>query len=126
MRIMNMIAFGGVVVNIVLNLYFIPRYEAVAGAVISFFTQTAMSLAFMVFASRTVKLPFNAKWALSHIGYMALVVGLAYGVVHVLTGTSWIVQLFTFGALSMVLMFVFRFISVKSIRQLAGKKLGMQ
>ena len=126
MRIMNMIAFGGVVVNIVLNLYFIPRYEAVAGAVISFFTQTAMSLAFMVFASRTVKLPFNAKWALSHIGYMALVVGLAYGVVHVLTGTSWIVQLLTFGALSMVLMFVFRFISVNSIRQLAGKKLGIQ
>ena len=125
MRIMNMVAFGGVVVNIVLNLYFIPHYEAVAGAVISFFTQTAMSLGFMYFAARMAGLPFNARWALSHIGYMALVVALAYGVVHLLTGASWVVQLFIFGAICMLLMFVFRFISIKSIRQLAGKKLGV-
>jgi hypothetical protein len=80
----------------------------------------------MVFASRTVKLPFNARWALAHVGYMALVVALAYGVVHLLPGAVWGVQLIIFGAICMLLMFVFRFISVKGIRQLAGKKLGIQ
>ncbi len=122
LKTLNIIAFIGVIVNLSLNFYLIPRHKAIGGAITSFITQTGLALTFIVFASRTIKLPINIRWALAHVGYLALILILAYGVISVLHQTSWIFQLGVFGVICLALMFVFRFISIQGIRQLAGGK----
>jgi O-antigen/teichoic acid export membrane protein len=121
LKTLNWIAFAGVIINLSLNFYLIPRYNAVGGAVTSFVTQTALALTFIWYASRIVKLPLNLKWVMAHITYLLIVVFLAYAVITILHA-HWLMQLFTFGIISVALMFVFRFFSVNSIRQMM--KLG--
>lgn len=121
LKTLNIIAFAGVVINLSLNFYLIPRFKAEGGALTSFITQTSLSLAFIIFAVKVIKLPVNIKWALAHIGYLLLIIALGYGVITVLRNTSPVVQLAVFGCISVVLMFVFRFISVGALKQLASR-----
>jgi O-antigen/teichoic acid export membrane protein len=121
LKTLNIIAFAGVVFNLSLNFYLIPHYRAEGGAITSFITQTALSIAFIVFASRTIKLPFNVKWMMAHIVYLLIILCLAYGVTSVMHSYQWILQLLTFGMICVVLMFAFRFISVKGVQQLMDK-----
>ncbi len=121
LKTLNIIAFAGVIINLSLNFYLISTQRAIGGAMTSFITQTLMASAFIFYASRIVKLPFNIKWVLSHIGYLLLVLLLAYGVIALLRNTHWLIQIFTFGATCLAFMFVFRFISLNSIKQLMSK-----
>jgi len=118
LKTLNIIAFSGVVVNLSLNFYLIPRYEALGGAITSFITQTGLALTFVVFAARIIKLKINLNRVMMLAGYLALLVGLADGVITVLADDYWVLQLGVFGGISAILMFVFRFISVGSIQQL--------
>ncbi len=122
LKTLNIIAFAGVIINLSLNFYLVPGYKAVGGAMTSFITQTGVSIAFIVFAAKTINLPFNIKWVLALIGYLLLIVLLAYGIITVMHFTPWGAQFFTFGSICILLMFVFRFISIDGIRQLASKK----
>ena len=121
LRTLNLIAFAGVTINLTLNFILIPRLEATGGAITSFITQTSLALAFMIYAVRILHLPLNIKWALSLVGYLVLILLLAYGITVALAHAHWLVQLSAFGAICVILMFVFRFISAQSIKQLVNK-----
>jgi len=118
LKTLNIIAFIGVIINLSLNFYLIPHYKAAGGAITSFITQTTLAIVFIIYASRIVKLPFNIKWMLAHIGYLLLIVLLAYGVITVMHTAPWMLQLLLFGIVCTGLMFVFRFVSVDSVKQL--------
>ena len=122
LKILNIIAFAGIIINLSLNFYLIPRYKAEGGAVASLLTQTSLALAFTILAARIIKLPFNMNWIGAHIGYLALISALGYAVTAVMRGSIWYVQLFAFGLICMVLMFVFRFISTAAIKQLVNRQ----
>jgi len=124
LKTLNIIAFIGIIINLSLNFYLIPMYEAKGGALASFITQTSLSLAFIACAASIIKLPVNIKWILSHIGYLLLVIGLAYGVISILRSASWLLQLCSFGVVCIALMFVFRFISINAIKQLINRQTG--
>jgi len=120
MKTLNLIAFAGVVLNLVLNFALIPTYKAEGGAVTSFITQTALALTFMVCASRIASLPFNIKWMAAHVAYMALVLALAYGVVHLPVEMSRAMRFGLLAVISAGLLFPFRFVSVSALKTLAG------
>ena len=121
LKTLNIIAFAGVVINLSLNFYFIPRQEAVGGAITSFITQTSLAFAFMIFASLITRLPLNIKWALAHAGYVLLILLTANGIFLAMVNVSWLIKLFTFGSVCVGLMFIFRFISVNGIKQLLNR-----
>ena len=121
LKTLNIIAFCGVVINLSLNFYLIPRYSAVGGAITSFLTQTILALAFMVSASRTLKLPVNIRWILALVGYLILTIIVAYTISLAASSLGWLAQMIIFGIISVFLMFVFRFVSIKSIKQLANR-----
>jgi O-antigen/teichoic acid export membrane protein len=123
LKTLNIIAFAGVVFNLSLNYYLVPRYKAFGGAVTSLATQTGLALAFIVFAVRTVNLPVNIRWMLAHIGYILLMLMLCYCVVNFLPELNHPAQLVLFGAVGTSLMFLFRFISVHNLKQLINKKI---
>jgi O-antigen/teichoic acid export membrane protein len=118
LKTLNIIACAGVFINLSLNFYLIPGHKAEGGAITSFITQTSLAIAFIVYASRIIRLPFNFRWVVTHIGYIVLLLAVAWGIITVLPSVHWLLQLGIFGALSVLLMFVFGFVSVGSVRQL--------
>lgn len=123
LRTLNIIAFCGVIFNLSLNFYLVPRYKAFGGAVTSLITQSALALVFIVYAVRIIKLPLNIKWVLAHLGYAALVAIIGYGTVTFLNSFPRLLQLALFGLDCIVLMFVFRFVSFANIKQLINKRM---
>jgi len=123
MKALNIIAFAGVVFNLSLNYYLVPRYKAFGGAITSLITQTGLALAFFVFAVRIIKLPWNVRWLLAHVGYMILVAMLGYGINRFLPGFSDPAQLIIFGSICILLIFLFRFVSVANLRQFINKRI---
>ena len=122
LKTLNIIAFAGIIINLSLNFYLIPKFKAEGGAITSLITQTSLALAFIMFAVKVLKLPLNLKWAMAQMGYAALILLLGYGVTTVMHGALWLLQLSVFGLICIVLMFVFRFISIGAIRQLTSRQ----
>lgn len=120
LKVLNYIAFGGVVLNLSLNFYLIPHLNATGGAITSFITQSTLAIAFVIACSRILRLHTNVRWILSLLGYLLIVAGLAYGIVtwvHAL----WLVQATVFFIISVFFMFIFRFVSFAGIKQLMNR-----
>jgi len=126
LRTLNMVAFAGVLINLPLNFMLIGYFDAeghgaYGGAITSCLTQWILALTFMVYAIRILKLPVNVKWVLAHIGYLAVVVALAYEVLMWLH-MNWFVQISALMLISVGLLFVFRFVTFASLKKLAPSK----
>ncbi len=120
---LNIIALVGVIVNLSLNFWLVPRFGAKGGAVTSFTTQTLLAGIFMVYAWHSIKLPFNPKWIFAHIGFIGLCIGLGFGITK-FVAANWVLQLALFGTICLLLMFVLRFVTFGSLKQLANRKAG--
>jgi len=123
MNQLNLIAFAGVIVNLSLNFWLIPQYGVIGGAITSCVTQSLLALIFMLVAWWSLKLPVSPRWILAHLGFLAIIIGLGKGV-QIYVNISWVLQAVVYGAICLVLMFIFRFITVKSLKDLAGFKGG--
>jgi O-antigen/teichoic acid export membrane protein len=121
LKALNSIAFFGVIINLGLNFMLIPRYGAVGGALVSFVTQSTLALAFTVVAVRIIKLRINVRWTLAQLGYLVFVIAVGIGISRV-PGLDWKLRLAALGLVSVVFMFVFRFVSVSALTQLARSK----
>ncbi len=120
LKVLNYIAFAGVVFNLSLNAYLIPRFEATGGAVTSCLTQTGLALTFMLVCTRILKLPVNIKWVSSIILYLLITIGLGAAIISVFP-LFWLWQLGIFVVVSLLFMFVFRFVSFSAIKQLMNR-----
>lgn len=120
LKLLNRIALVGVVINLGLNFYMIPHWQAKGAAVTSVITQYTVAIGYIIFAGKTIRLPRNVKWIAAHISYIALIICTAWAVQ--LLPLNWFKQLGLFGLTCLLLMFIFRFVSVTAIRQLANRK----
>ncbi len=120
LKILNYIAFGGVVVNLSLNFYLIPHFSATGGAITSFITQSSLAIAFVIACTKVLKLQTNVKWIMALLGYLVIVVGLAYGIITWLPAV-WLIQASVFFISCLLFMFIFRFVSVAGVKQLMNR-----
>jgi len=116
LRLLNKIAFAGVVVNITLNLVLIPRYHSLGAAFAAFVTQSILALCFVIFAKRQVQLQRNVRWIFSFLFFLALIISLGYGIR--LLPVSWTAQLLLLFCMGASTIFLFRFVSLRSVKQL--------
>ncbi len=123
LKVMNVIAFAGVLINLSLNYYLINNFEAVGGAVASLITQTTLAFIFVGMAKKILKLPVNIKWLQAHLGYIVLMLLMYYCInnLGILGNLQWMLKLLIFGIISFGFIFLFRFISIKSVKQLFNK-----
>jgi O-antigen/teichoic acid export membrane protein len=77
-----MLAAGGMVLNIGLNLLLIPRGHALGAAWASLITQGAMAVAQMLVASRRYAMRAKLPDALRLLGYVAILLGAAFATAH--------------------------------------------
>lgn len=120
LKLLNVIAFTGVVINLSLNFSLIPHYMALGAAFTAFVTQTVLAICFIIFSGKRLQLPINIKWIGAHAGFLFFVACMGYGIQFI--HTNWQIQIMLFGTISIISMFVFRFVSVGAIRQLANKR----
>lgn len=73
LRILNKLAIGGVLLNFVLNLVLIPRYEAVGSAVASLITQFLIVILQIIISKNVFKFTINYKLLSVLIGYTIFV-----------------------------------------------------
>jgi len=120
LKLLNKIALAGVIINLSLNFFLIPRYYALGAAFAACITQSFLAVCFLVFAQRQTQLERNRKWMLSFIFYLLLILGFGYAVRTL--PFSWLLQLLMLGALGVSSIFLFRFVSFKSIKQLLERR----
>jgi O-antigen/teichoic acid export membrane protein len=121
LKLLNYIAFGGVVFNLGLNALLIPKMEATGGAITSFFTQTLLALVFVLFSVKRLKLPANGRRILSLLGYLCFALALTW-LVSTYLPAHWILKSVVIFAIALPGLFLFRFVSVGAIKQLMDRQ----
>ena len=123
LKVLNMIAFGGVVLNLTMNAFMIPYFHATGAAVTSCVTQSTLAIAFVIACTKIIGLPVNVKWVAALLGYLGIIIFIGL-TVKLSLPTGWIVQAVSFMCMSVLCMFVFRFVSLASIKELMNRKKG--
>ena len=119
LRLLNRIAFTGVFINLALNFLLIPQYFSLGAAFTACITQNALAVCFMIFAQKQVRLPHNKTWGLSFILFLASIAAMGYTVK--LLPISWAIQLVILFGCGALLIFLFRFVSLKAMKQLLNR-----
>jgi O-antigen/teichoic acid export membrane protein len=83
MRQLNLIACGGLVLNMVLNFWLIPEYMALGAAISAVTTQLLVAVAHMVVAARVFNLRVRWQMATAVCVYALLSVGIAWGAMQI-------------------------------------------
>jgi O-antigen/teichoic acid export membrane protein len=119
-RLLTILGILGVVINITLNILLIPYYQALGCAIAAFVTQTVLSVSFIAFSGKKMQLPLNLRWISAHISFLLLALAVGYGMTRF--SFSGYLQLLVYGVICLLLMFLFRFVSFKAVKQLAKNR----
>lgn len=113
---LNYMAFGGMVLNIVLNLILIPKFKAQGAAATSLITQSMTAFAQLILAFYIFKLRINFKLLLLLLIFAAGVI--AFGLFAQGLPYNWIINLSIMVILSAILAFGIGIIKIKGIVQI--------
>lgn len=120
LKLLNKIAIAGVIVNISLNVFLIPIYRSAGAATAALVTQSVLALCFIIFAKKDMRLATNIKWVIAHLSFLFLLFASAYTVRQ--ASFNWPLQLVLFAAICLPAVFLFRFVSISSIKKLIVRR----
>ena len=111
LRELNIIAAGGVLVNIILNLILIPRYYALGSAVASLITQSLTAIVQLIIVKRIFKFNINLKKIFLLLLFIAGVYIITRLSVNI--NFNWIYKFIGVLVSTLILAFVFRLINLR-------------
>lgn len=118
LKMLNLLALVGVVINVILNLFLIPKYGVFGAAIASFITQLATALGQIVLSKKIVTYSFSRSSIVSLSAFTVFIVILYYifsiGMVEVV----WYVKLLIFIILGFILAIVTKMFNYKEIMQI--------
>ncbi len=120
LKILSAIAGVGAVVNILLNIYFIEKQQALGAAIVCAITETLVGVGYIIFCVKRLKVSMQVRWVLSHITFLCLITAIGYGTT--LLHLNWLYAIAIFGVACCLLVFAFGFISVQGVKQLISSK----
>jgi len=109
---LNLIAAGGMVLNIILNLILVPRYLAVGSAITSLATQTLTAILQVLVVQFIFRFRLNYPYLLQLIFFAAGAALIALGSLH--TGLNWIMSFLLMVAGIFIYAMVLRLINIRS------------
>jgi O-antigen/teichoic acid export membrane protein len=121
LRKMNRIFLAAIVVNVVLNLLLIPQLKAVGAGMSAFFTQGFVMTGMMVLAKKELALPFEPRQFYKIAAFVSLVCFANWALLQ-LTGIGWLLKFCVAIAVGLLLAFLLRMISLKSLLGLLKKQ----
>jgi O-antigen/teichoic acid export membrane protein len=114
LKLLNITALCGVVLNLVLNLILIPRYQALGASITSLSVQLFMAVLQFFLARKILKIRFGFTYWLQLILY---VVTLTFTAISLKTAPmSWIYQLLITAGMAAIYVFVLRLLSFKHLK----------
>ena len=119
LRKLNIIAFGGMVFNIVLNLVLIPRYQAFGAAVVSLATQSLTAIIQIIVAFSIFGLKFKGQTQFMLIIYVIGIVVFGFITTHL--PFEWLINAIVMLLLSMTLAFALKLIKVNDFAMILKK-----
>ncbi|MBW7912913.1 MAG: polysaccharide biosynthesis C-terminal domain-containing protein [Taibaiella sp.] len=119
LALLNKVAIVGVVINLSLNLWLIPEQQALGAAKVAFITQTTLAFLYIFFSGRKLHMHKGIKLLAAHMGYVLLLgtAGFLCAQLHI----YWLYAMLLYGLCGLVLIFLFRFVSVSSVKALMAK-----
>lgn len=82
LRALNIIAGTGMLLNIILNIVLIPRFEAAGAAAVSLSAQTVTALIQIILVQRIFQFKLNGKLMISLTLFIGLSIGSAFGITY--------------------------------------------
>ncbi|MCC6186849.1 MAG: oligosaccharide flippase family protein [Chitinophagaceae bacterium] len=119
-RLLNKISLFIVLLNLTLHWILIQQMQAVGAAISVLITEWVVAALVIFFAHRTFHLPHNINWLATHLGFVLCIVAIAFGII--VLPISWALQLSMLVLASLFLLFVFRFWTINSFKELLSKK----
>ena len=116
LKTMNLIAAGGMLLNILLNFIMIPNWQAKGSAIATVSTQILMAVCFLVYATRFTRLFPGKKLIFQIISYIALMILVPLFLKQ--TGISGLVSMTITGITALLLPLVLRLIRYADLAKL--------
>jgi len=113
LKALNIVAATGMLLNIGLNLYLIPRFLASGSAVASVITQFAMAIIQMVIAIRLFKVTFKISEILRLCLFITLLIAWLFALQYI--NIRWDVKIILFGVISLCTAMALNVINIKNI-----------
>ena len=116
MMILNIIAVGGIVVNVILNLVMIPPYGALGTTVATLFTQTVVAALHIYAANGIFKIKWEWSLLLRMVGFVVLGIGASWllSFVHIF----WMAKLAINGSVLILLILVLQLMPFRVLKLL--------
>ncbi len=113
LRELNLMAASGILINVTMNLFLIPRYEAAGSAVSSLITQFLTALIQVLIAQSIFKFKINYRLILTLIVFIAGVVLINYFSKRI--HSNWMVNFVIMSGACVIWAFAIRMLNIKSM-----------
>lgn len=110
---LNIMASIGLLINIILNIIFIPKYQALGAAASSLATQLFTAIAQVLIVKMKFSFPTNFKLVFTLLFFTLTI--FVFGYISKLFFTNWIYGFFTIAIFSTLLAFFTQLISIKTL-----------
>lgn len=117
---LNIMASFGMIINIVLNIILIPKYQALGAAISSFVTQSFTALVQVIIAQRQFRFRVDFKLISLLIVYTVSIYGVGRFTLENIS--NWFLGFVLTGGVGVILAFILRFFKIKEILLLVKKR----
>ncbi|MBL4593577.1 MAG: oligosaccharide flippase family protein [Flavobacteriales bacterium] len=116
LKILNKLAIGGMLLNFILNLVLIPRFQAEGSAIASLITQFLIVVLQIIVAKKVFNFSINYKFIGAVTLYVLMIITLINGISMYISG--FVIQFIVFISISIVLGITMRIINLKKMYQI--------
>jgi O-antigen/teichoic acid export membrane protein len=113
LKVLNLIAGFGLLLNILLNLYLIPHYQALGAAISTLIALTLIGFAYTYFCYRNIKSVIQLQQISKLIGLSAMLCLSGYGLQQI--EINWIIEIAIFLNLALFYIFMLKLVRIKSL-----------
>jgi O-antigen/teichoic acid export membrane protein len=118
LRQLNIIAISGVVLNVVLNLLLIPKYEVFGATLATLITQSLVAVVHIVWSKSIFKLHFSKTFFIQILSFVSLAIGFNYLAVHFFNFNNWIIDFVLATVLTVLAAFGTKLIDLKAFLEI--------
>jgi O-antigen/teichoic acid export membrane protein len=120
LKVLNAIAMGGIVVNVVLNLLLIPGYGALGTTIATIFTQVVVAALHIMVANRTFKVQWQWLLLLKLVGFVVFAILISWGLTNI--QMQWMIKLMLNGVLLLVVILLLQLIPIRQLQFITARK----
>ncbi len=119
---LNAIAISGVLLNVVLNYYLIPQYQALGATQVTFITQYLVALAHIVVAIKVLALPISVRAIVQVVLFTLACILIAYLAAHQAIISTWQLAFCLALVANVGAAIVFKLLDIKGLIQLVKQR----